>query len=83
MTVIHPDLTRSTEDPTLLEKEAEVHSILDNSIARAQVESHHVEMKSAHLLNDGYISSSILEGGQQVQCNAIQAIAMHFATVTF
>lgn len=66
LTVIHPDLSRSTEDPTLLEKEAEVHSILDNSISRSQVESHHVDVKAAHLMNDGYLSSNVLETSQQV-----------------
>ena len=64
--MIHPDLSRSTEDPTLIEKEAEVHSILDNSISRSQIDSHHVDVKAAHLMNDGYLSSNVLETSQQV-----------------
>jgi hypothetical protein len=69
LTVIHPDLSKSTEDPFLGsggERAAEEHAQLDNMVAHAQVDEHHAEMRPAHMMPDMYMTSNFLEGSQQV-----------------
>ena len=66
LTVIHPDLSKSTEDPILSERMAEERSLLDNSVAHALVEDHHADFKQPHMINDVYMGSNLLDAGQQV-----------------
>ena len=66
LTVIHPDLSKSTEDPMLSERMAEERSLLDNSVAHALVEEHHADFKTPNMINDVYMGPNTLDSSQQV-----------------
>ncbi|CAG7832103.1 unnamed protein product, partial [Allacma fusca] len=69
LTVIHPDLSKSTDDPLVsssVEHAAEEHSQLENFVAHAQLGEQRIEMKPAHLMGDLYPRPTLLEGTQQV-----------------
>ncbi|XP_021955255.1 calsyntenin-1 [Folsomia candida] len=61
LTVIHPDMSKSTEDPYIMAEEP-VHENDVAGPAHVQVEQHHMEMKQAHTMNEMYIPSSFLDG---------------------
>lgn len=63
LTVIHPDMSKSTEDPDVISDEPVEENVAPP--AHARVETHHVEMKPGRM-SDMYMPSSFMDGAQKV-----------------